>query len=75
MYDDDVLMGELAYDFLAREANSTSGQSFPDSFVRPPLSEDAYRPVDFLCPIPGYAGYSSASSDTTYVSTLTRYQR
>ena len=74
MHDDHVLMGDM-YDFLACEGNTIFGQYFPDLFGHPPLSKDAYPTVNLLCPTPGYAGYASSSSDTTYVPNLNPSQK
>jgi hypothetical protein len=75
MYDDHVLMGEMAYDFLAREGNATSDERFPGFLgCYPPLPEDAYGSVDLLSPASSSVFYASSPS-TTYVPTLARFPK
>jgi hypothetical protein len=74
MHDDHVLMGDIAYDFLAQESNATLGQPFPNFLGYPPLSEVTYDTVDLLPPTSRPAG-TATFPDTTYVPTLMRPQK
>ncbi|KAF9780791.1 hypothetical protein BJ322DRAFT_1112192 [Thelephora terrestris] len=64
MHDDHVLMGDIAYDFLAQESNATLGQPFPNFLGYPPLSEVTYDTVDLLPPTSRPAG-TATFPDTT----------
>jgi hypothetical protein len=57
-----MLMGEMAYNFLACEWNATSGQHFPGFFVHCPLPVVIYDAADPLSPF-----YNAPSPNVTYV--------
>jgi hypothetical protein len=71
---DHVLMGEIAYEFLARETNTPSGQCIPDYSGYTLLSEGTNHFMDPAFPTPGSAGYVTFPS-TTYVSALAQSQK
>ena len=65
MWDDNILLGEMAYNLLACEANQVSDERF----IRVPgftLPEDAYTTMDFFSQPYSPASYT-ASPYTTYV--------
>jgi len=68
MYDYTVFMGDMAYNYLALEANITSGQFFP-GWPYPPSSEYTYGNTGHLSPASSYAS-SAASPGATYVLIL-----
>ena len=67
-------MGNMAYEFLAREANVTSDQNFPDWLGYPPLPEDNHGGVGYLSPT-SPSGSSATSPATMYVPTLIHFQK
>jgi len=60
-YEDHVLMGDMAYNFLAHEADPTSFQPFPDSLGFPPMPEVTYGATGLLPPASSYAGHFNFS--------------
>lgn len=63
MYDYTVFMGDLAYNYLAFEANATSGHVFSDRLGCSPPPEYTYGNIGYLSPPPG----SVTSPGATYV--------
>ncbi|KAF9783331.1 hypothetical protein BJ322DRAFT_146824 [Thelephora terrestris] len=61
---DHVLMGEIAYEFLARETNTPSGQRVSDYSGYTLLSEGTNHFMDPVFPTPGSAGYITFPSTT-----------
>jgi hypothetical protein len=62
-YEDNIILGDIVYDFLAREMNETSGQCFQNFLRYPLLSEDT---LVTLSPTSSSSG-CIASPSTTYV--------
>ena len=62
-------MGELAYDYLAREANGTSDQWFSGWFGYAPPPMDTYGGMGHFPPL-SPSGFYATSPDTTYVLAL-----
>jgi len=66
MSDDIILMGEIAYNYLACAANGTPGQWYPDWLGYSPLPEDTYGGLDHL-----YFASPTTSHSSMYVLTST----
>jgi hypothetical protein len=56
MNDDTIFMGDLAYDYLACEANVSSGYIPPYWFGCSPPLEYTYRSIDYLSPVSPFSG-------------------
>ena len=74
MYDDTILMGDLAYNYLALETNVASGQIFPDWYGYSPLPEYTYGSTVHLSPYNPSLD-SAASPDVMYVLALVLFRR
>lgn len=69
MYDDNIIFGDLAYDFLAREAGATLGSHFPGFVDSSLLPEDNHGITNRISPAPVPASHAT-TPDVTYVTTL-----
>ena len=69
VYMEDVHIGNIAYNYLARGAGETSDLQYPDWLGYSPMHEDTYATMGYFSPTSPSDGYATSPS-TVYVLTL-----